>query len=82
MTGKFPARHGITDWIGAATGEEWRKAGRFNQLLPPEYVHQLPHEYSTLPEAMKESLLGCAVGTVQAAKLAVDVEPFNGGVTL
>lgn len=54
MTGKFPARHGITDWIGAATGEEWRKAGRFNQLLPPEYVHNLPHEYTTLPEAMKE----------------------------
>lgn len=55
MTGKFPARHGITDWIGAATGEEWRKAGRFNQLLPPGYLHQLPHEYTTLPEAMKEA---------------------------
>ncbi len=27
MSGKFPARHGITDWIGARTGEEWRKAG-------------------------------------------------------
>jgi arylsulfatase A-like enzyme len=53
MTGKFPARHGITDWIGAATGENWRKAGRSNQLLPPEYQHNLPHEYTTLPEAMK-----------------------------
>jgi arylsulfatase A-like enzyme len=55
MTGKFPARHGITDWIGAATGENWRNAGRFNKLLPPEYVHNLPHEYTTLPEAMKEA---------------------------
>ena len=55
MTGKFPARHGITDWIGAATGDEWRKAGRFNQLLPPDYLHSLPHEYTTLPEAMKEA---------------------------
>jgi len=55
MTGKFPARHGITDWIGAATGEDWRNAGRFNKLLPPEYVHNLPHEYITLPEAMKEA---------------------------
>ena len=55
MTGKFPARHGITDWIGAPTGEEWRNAGRFNQLLPPEYVHNLPKEYVTLPEAMKEA---------------------------
>jgi arylsulfatase A-like enzyme len=55
MSGKFTARHGITDWIGARTGEEWRKAGRFNKLLPPEYVHNLPHEYVTLPEALKES---------------------------
>jgi len=54
MSGKFPARHGITDWIGAKTGEAWRKAGRYNQLLPPEYVHALPAEYTTLPEAMKE----------------------------
>ena len=54
MSGKFPARHGITDWIGAKTGENWRKAGRHNQLLPPEYVHALPAEYTTLPEAMKE----------------------------
>jgi len=55
MSGKSPARHGITDWIGARTGEEWRKAGRFNMLLPPEYVHNLPQEYVTLPEAMKEA---------------------------
>jgi len=55
MSGKFPARHGITDWIGAPEGEEWRKHQRFNKLLPPEYVHQLPHEYTTLPEAMKEA---------------------------
>lgn len=55
MSGKFTARHGITDWIGARTGEEWRKTGRFNKLLPPEYVHNLPHEYTTLPEALKEA---------------------------
>jgi arylsulfatase A-like enzyme len=55
MSGKFTARHGITDWIGARTGEEWRKAGRFNKLLPPEYIHNLPHEYTTLPEALKEA---------------------------
>src|SRR5690606_27121031 len=55
MSGKFTARHGITDWIGAATGEEWRKQGRHNKLLPPEYAHNLPHEYVTLPEALKEA---------------------------
>ncbi len=53
MTGTFPARHGITDWIGARTGQEWRKAKRFNQLLPPDYVSNLPHQATTLPEAMK-----------------------------
>lgn len=54
MLGTFPARHGITDWIGAKAGEDWRKAGRFNKLLPPEYVHKLPANETTLPEAMRE----------------------------
>jgi len=54
MLGTFSARHGITDWIGARTGEEWRKANRFNQLLPPEYVHNLPSDAMTLPESLKE----------------------------
>lgn len=55
MSGKFPARHGITDWIGAPTGEAWSKTGRATQLLPPEYQHNLKQEYTTLPEAMKEA---------------------------
>ena len=54
MTGKFPARHGITDWIGAKTGTNWRKSNRNNKLLPPDYKHNLPGEYLTLPEALKE----------------------------
>ena len=53
MSGKFPARHGITDWIGARTGEEWRNAGRFNKLLPPEYIRSLPSEYT---EALLEDI--------------------------
>ena len=28
MIGKFPARHGITNWIDEASGEEWRKTNR------------------------------------------------------
>ena len=55
MTGKFPARHGITNWIGEASGEEWRKNNRHTKLLPADYVHQLPSEYITLPEALKEA---------------------------
>lgn len=55
MTGKFPARHGITDWIGAASGEAWRKKNRFSKLLPAEYAHTMNLNYTTLPEAMKEN---------------------------
>ncbi|MDR2627745.1 MAG: sulfatase-like hydrolase/transferase, partial [Dysgonamonadaceae bacterium] len=44
LTGKFPARHGVTNFIGPSSGEEWRKTGRFSKLLPPEYRRSLPHE--------------------------------------
>lgn len=54
MSGKSPARHGITDWIGARTGTDWREKGRHSKLLPPDYVDHLPHEYEVLPEAMKQ----------------------------
>jgi len=54
MTGKSAARHGITDWIGARTGEEWRRYNRNDKLLPPDYIHNLPHDYTTLPEALKQ----------------------------
>ncbi len=55
MTGKFPARHGITEWIGAASGEQWRKHKRYNKLLPADYTHELSSDYFTLPEAMREA---------------------------
>lgn len=54
ISGKFPARHGITDWIGAATGERWGNWAN-TKLLPPEYKHELDQEYVTLPEALKEN---------------------------
>jgi arylsulfatase A-like enzyme len=53
MTGKFTARHGITDWIGAKTGSDWRSLNRHDKLLPAEYVPQLPATDITLAEAMK-----------------------------
>ncbi|MGI9244998.1 MAG: sulfatase [Verrucomicrobiales bacterium] len=49
MTGKYPARHGVTDWIGAASGTKWN---RNDKVLPAEYVHALPAEDTTLAEAM------------------------------
>ncbi len=53
MTGKSPARHGITDWIGAKTGTDWQKAKRYTKSLPPENGDHLPHEYTTLPEVLQ-----------------------------
>lgn len=54
LTGRYTARHGITNWIGEASGEDWRRLGRHSKLLPAPYVHQLPHEDITLPEALRE----------------------------
>lgn len=54
MSGKNPTRHGITDYIGAPVGEEWRERGRHTKLLPPDYRRSLPHDYTVLPEALKE----------------------------
>lgn len=54
LTGQYTPRHGITDWIGEASGEEWRKLGRHSKLLPPCYVLSLPKEELTLPEYLKQ----------------------------
>ncbi len=50
MTGKYPARHGITDYIGAPSGTSWK---RNDKVLPAEYVHALPAADTTLAEALK-----------------------------
>ncbi len=55
LSGKFPARHGITNYIGEASGENWRKNNRYSRLLPADYVHNLPADFITLPEALKQS---------------------------
>ena len=53
LTGQFTARHGITDWIGAKSGAEWRTEKRFSKLLPASYIQELPKADSLLPEVMK-----------------------------
>lgn len=52
MTGKATARHGITDWIGAKTGMAWN---RDDMVLPAEYIKHLPHEDTTIAEAMRDA---------------------------
>ncbi len=50
MTGKYPARLHITDYIGAPSGTDWKRNGK---ILPAEYLRNLPHEETTLAEAMR-----------------------------
>lgn len=54
LTGKYTPNHGITNFIGAPTGEAWRKANRFTKMLPPEHAQRLASEESTLPEYLRE----------------------------
>lgn len=54
LLGQAPARHGITDWIGAGTGEHFAQE-RHTRLLAPEYVRALPAPDTTLAEALKEA---------------------------
>ena len=55
MTGKYTPRHGVTDWIGELSGEEWRTMGRHSKLLPADYKWELCKEELTLPEKLKEN---------------------------
>ena len=48
MTGKYPARIKITDWVpGHSTGNK--------NFITPKYRYELPLEETTLPEALKEA---------------------------
>lgn len=55
LTGKYPVKTGITTWIGDRSGEEWRKAGRFDSHLPPAYEHALRASEITLAEVLRDA---------------------------
>jgi arylsulfatase A-like enzyme len=55
MLGQSAPRHGITDWIGAKTGEDWRNTKRHDKMLPAEYKHHMNAEDTTLSEAFKQN---------------------------
>lgn len=55
MTGKYPTRHGVTDWIGAQVGEAWGRNGRHDSHLPPEYERHLRAEEFTLAEVLRDA---------------------------
>lgn len=52
MLGKATPRHGITQWIGSASGMDW---DRDDPLLPVEYVHNLPADDITIAEALRDA---------------------------
>lgn len=54
LLGQYPARHGITDWIGAATGEKFARE-RGVKLSVPDYVRHLPQGSTTLAQALKSA---------------------------
>ncbi|MFG6686776.1 sulfatase [Mariniflexile sp. HNIBRBA6329] len=55
LTGQFTARHGITDWIGAPFGKDWRNKGRYTKVLPAAYKDHLDVNTITLPMTLKNA---------------------------
>ena len=53
MTGKYPARTGITDYINEGRFNQPEKWKRKTALLPAEYTDRMAHEEVTLAEALK-----------------------------
>jgi arylsulfatase A-like enzyme len=52
LTGKYPQRTGVTDYIGAAQPGKWKRA---TKLLPAPYQERLDLDETTLAEAFKQA---------------------------
>jgi arylsulfatase A-like enzyme len=55
LTGKHPPHHGITDYIGAPSGEDWRRLDRHTPLLPAEYERGLRPSEITFAKVLRQS---------------------------
>lgn len=55
LTGTYPTKHGITNYIGAPSGSAWRKQNRHDSHLPPDYEHNLRVSEITLAEALRDA---------------------------
>ena len=55
MTGKYPVRVGITDYINPAGRNQPEQWNRKTPLLPAPYRDRLAHEETTIAEALKEA---------------------------
>lgn len=55
LTGRYPVRYGITDYINPAGGNQPENWKRKTKLLPASYADRLPHDEVTLAEVLKEA---------------------------
>ena len=55
LTGKYPNRVGITDYISPGGGNQPRRWRRNTRLLPSAYRDRLVHQEVTIAEALKEA---------------------------
>ena len=54
LTGKTPARHGITNWIGDSFGVETAQKNN-TKIIQPQFKEQLPTSETTLVKSLKEN---------------------------
>ena len=55
LTGKYPPRTGVTDYLGAKCGEAWRELGRCSKMLPADNGDGLRADEITFPEVMRQA---------------------------
>ena len=67
MTGKYPARLNLTDWLGG------RRSYAFEQLTSPNFLQELPLEETTIAEAFKEH----GYATAHLGKWHLGEDPFG-----
>ncbi len=69
LTGRWPQRTGVTDYIGAAQPENWKRP---TKMLPAPYSEQLGLEETTLAEALRSA----GYATMHAGKWHLGGEKF------
>ncbi len=55
MTGKYTPRHGITDYLGSKSGEDWREWGRHDKMLPAFDEDGLRPDEILFPMVMRDA---------------------------
>jgi len=67
MTGKYPARLNLTDWIGG------RRSYTFERLTSPDFLKELPLEEITIAEALKDQ----GYATAHIGKWHLGEDPYG-----